>query len=267
MKHKNTWSTFIAVMAIAFAFIFLAKQQEALKSSEMTNSTSTTLEAKQVPSEASSTTTTLNPQRTTSSSTIYEFLESADGKAKWQVNKSSDGRVIAISGGLIPANSKSPDEALKFARKIAEKVGVPGEQIVASPVVLETTAVSTATQFDQEVAGYPVFGAFMKIFTRIPGGEVYYIANETRNVGEPILSTNYSFSDSQEIVRRKYSDRTGLVFENQPEKPVIYSTVIGQSELAWEAVIKISGPLYERRHLLVSAVSGKILKDTSLIQN
>ncbi len=254
-------------MAVAVAFIFFAEKQKTLNSKSTEDTAPTNLGAVPAETVSQAVTNTIKSPTTTTTVSISEYLKSIDPKAKWRINKADDGRVIAISGGMIPVDTKNQMEALKFAQTIAEKTGVPAAQITASEVVLESTPYSTAQQFDQEVSGYTVFGGFMKVFTRVPGGEVYYVANETRNLGEPKLTINYSVGEIQSIIREQYANRKGLKFESNPTKPVLFSTGPSQSELGWESTIEIAGPLYDRRHLVVSAVTGKILKDTSLIQH
>ncbi len=254
-------------MAVAVAFIFFAEKQKTLKTASSESITTTTIGAAPAEPVSQPSANTKTEQSNSNSLSISDYLKTIDPKANWRINKADDGRVIAISGGLIPVDTKNQMEALKFAQTIAEKTGVPAAQIIASEVVLDSTPYSTAQQFDQEVSGYSVFGGFMKVFTRVPGGEVYYVANETRNVGEPKLTINYSLGEIQAVVREEYANRKGLKFETSAAKPVLFSTGPSQSELGWESVIEIAGPLYDRRHLVVSAVTGKILKDTSLIQH
>ncbi len=200
---------------------------------------------------------------------LEKFLKELDPNADWRVNKTDTGRVTAISGALIQGQSDSteePEGLLKFAQQIAELTGVSGAQITVSTTRLEDTPETRAHQFDQEVEGYKVFGGYMKIFTRKSDNAIYYIANETRDVGEVDLRIKYTGPEAAQIALRAYSDKKGVVVDSVSGKPVIYpDQAIKQGELAWEVIVSIAGPLFDRRHLLISARSGQILKDVSLV--
>lgn len=198
---------------------------------------------------------------------LNQFLARFDKKAEWRINRGDNGQVIAFSGGLIEGISQSPEKELAFAREFAELTGVSGDQVIVSETKLEQTPYTEARQYDQEVGGYQVFGGYMKIFHRKSDGAVYYVANETRNVGDVDLRIRYSFADAKAAALRQHANKTGVVVENNPSKPVIYSSGPGHGELAWEVLIRIQGPLYDYRHLLVSAISGQILKDITLLKN
>ena len=197
---------------------------------------------------------------------LDQFLKKLDPKADWRVNRTDTGRVTAISGSLIQGYSESPEKLQEFAQQIAELTGVPGQQVVPSSTKLEDTPQTEARQFDQEVDGYKVFGGYMKIFTRKSDGSIYYVANETRDVGGVDLRIKYSGTEASQIALQAYSDKKGVVVESVSSKPVIFpNQALGHGELAWEVIIHIDRPLIDRRHLLISASSGQILKDVSLI--
>ncbi len=207
--------------------------------------------------------------QSTEPDSLDQFLKSLDPKADWRVNRADSGRVTAISGALIKGHSDSPEEPeglLKFAQQIAELTGVPGHQLAVSATVLEDTPETTGRQFDQEVEGYKVFGGYMKIFSRKSDGAIYYIANETRDVGEVDLRIKYTGPEASQIALRAYHEKQGVVVESLATKPVIYpDQALRQGELAWEVILLIKGPLFDRRDLLISARSGQILKDVTLV--
>ena len=197
---------------------------------------------------------------------LEQFLKKLDGKAEWRVNKTDSGRVTAISGALIAGHSDSPEKLQEFAQQISEVTGVPGHQIVPSKTLLQDTPETEARQFDQEVDGYKVFAGYMKIFTRKSDGAIYYIANETRDVGQVDLRIKYTGPEAAQIAVAAYAEKIGVVAESVSPKPVIYpDQASGNGELAWEVVLRIERPLFDRRHLLISAISGQILKDVTLV--
>lgn len=203
------------------------------------------------------------------SESLEEFLKRLDSQAQWRVNKTDTGRVVAISGALIQGHSdspKAPEGLLEFARQIVERTGVPGEQLRLSTVVLEDTPETIARQFDQEIEGHRVFGGYMKIFTRKVDGAIYYIANETRHIGEVDFRVRYAGPEASQMALRAYQGKNEVAIESLAIKPVIYpDQALKQGELAWEVILLISRPLFDRRHLLISARSGQILKDVSLV--
>lgn len=198
---------------------------------------------------------------------LNQFLARYDSKSKWRINRTDDNRVIAFSGGMIEGISDSEMKELAFAKEFAETTGVPGDQIIQSETKLEQTPYTEVRQYDQEVGGYLVLGGYMKVFHRKSDGAIYYVANETRNVGDVDLRIRYSFADAKATVLQRFAGKTGVVVENNPSRPVIFSERAGHGELAWETLVRIQGPLYDYRHVLVSAISGQILKDITLIKN
>ena len=218
-------------------------------------------------SGAGANTNTAANRNTASGDGLQQYLSKFDKNAKWRINRTDSGNVIAFSGGMIDGIDKLSAQELAFAQEIAELTGVPGEQIFVSETKLEDTPYTEAQQYDQEVGGYQVFGGYMKVFHKKPSGEIYYVANETKNVGDVDLRIKYSFADAKAVTLRRFANKTGVVVENNPTKPVIYPDRPGHGELAWEVLVRIQGPLYDYRHLLVSATSGQILKDITLIKN
>ncbi len=195
------------------------------------------------------------------------YLLKQDPNADWRVNRTDDGRVVAISGGFIKEDLSTPEKYQQFAENVAAMIGIPQAQLVASETNLDGGENTAIKQFDQELGEYKVFGSYMKVFTRNADGSVFYIANEVKETGEVDLRIKYSFSEVAGIVMKRYEGKKGLQIENSPQKPMVYVLQPGQSELAWEIVLKVEGPLYDRRHIMISATSGNLLKDISLLKN
>lgn len=198
---------------------------------------------------------------------LESFLVAMDPAGERFVSRNDNGRVTQISRLSIKGQSETPERMLDFARTVAEYAGTPPEQVVPSPTQLEDTPFSKAKQYDQEYEGYEVFGGYMKVFTKTSDGSVYFVANETKDVGDIDLRIKYSFEEAKSIALNKYADKDGESVTNNPSKPVIFNIRPGQSELAWEVQVQIQGPLFDRRHILISATSGMILKDITMLKN
>ncbi len=199
--------------------------------------------------------------------TLEQFLKRLDPKADWRVDKIETGRVISISGSMIKGYSETPEKMLSFTQTIAQLTGVPAQQMVLSDQQPDSPPESKITKYDQMVGDYKVFSSYIKIFTRDSDGSIYFVGNETRDVGTVDLRIQYNFQDVKEVALQRYANKRGAIVENSPTKPVIYSSVSGQGELAWEVVVFFEGPTFGRQHLLVSAASKTILKDVSLVEN
>ncbi len=197
---------------------------------------------------------------------LDQWLKKIDKDVKWRVNRNDKGRVLAISGGLIKKDLSSNEKALAFAREVAEQTGVTGQQIVLSNELLPTTEDTKAMQFDQEIDGYSVLGSFMKVFTRQSDGAVYYIANETMPLNQVDTQINYSLNQAQETVLNKFKSKQGVKIESATEKPVLYPMGSHHAELVWQMQVGIQGPLLDRRDILVSAKTGQIVRDITMIK-
>lgn len=204
-------------------------------------------------------------QNASSAPSMEEFLKKHDPEGEWKVSRTSDGRVIAASGGMIRNVRNSPEQNLQFVEEFNQTLGVPVNSMVPSSVQHDENPYSRIEQFDQKFGEYEVFGAYTKVFRRAADDSIFYIANETRPVGDVDLRIKYSLQDVREIVLQSYSGKT-VTIESSPGKPVVYAPTPGQGELTWQITLRVDRPLFDRRHLLVSASTGKIVKDTTLVK-
>lgn len=276
-QWKRMLASFCLVVFIGLSFIFLANKGEndhSLKTEEgpsvvdvlnaepevqLPNNSEPVAAVRQAASVSSDV-------KNHSVTNLDEWLKKIDKDVKWRVNRNDQGRVLAISGGLIKKDLSNNEKALAFAREVAEQTGVSAQQIVQSNEVLPATEDTKAMQFDQQIDGYSVLGGYMKVFTRQSDGAVYYIANETMPLQQVDTQINYSLNQVQETVLEKFKTKQGVKIESSGEKPVLFPMGPDHAELVWQMQVGIQGPLLDRRDILVSAKTGQIVRDITMIK-
>ena len=64
----------------------------------------------------------------------------------------------------------------------------------------------------------------------------------------------------------KFKSKQGVKIESATEKPVLYPMGSHHAELVWQMQVGIQGPLLDRRDILVSAKTGQIVRDITMIK-
>lgn len=278
----NQWKRVLAslffIFLVGVGFVFLASKGEKINHEQAEENTSVVDVLQAEPEESTpaqrqaasvseqavgAPSTTAKPN---SEKNIADWLKSFDQNANWRINRNDQGRVLAVSGGFIKKNMNTNEQALAFAQEFAEQTGVPAKQIVTSMQTLPSSEDSKVMQFDQEIDGYPVLGAYLKVFTRQTDGVVYYITNETQAFADISTEINYSLSQAQEKIAQIYSAKKGVKIESLGEKAVLYSSIPHQAELVWHLQVSVEGPLLDRRDVLVSAKTGQVVRDLTMMK-
>lgn len=207
-----------------------------------------------------------------SQSKWLELLESLDQGAAWKVRRDDRGRVILVTGGMFRLPEKGIKDSIAWAKKMAEYSGVPSDQIVDTGEMLPETDASRTYHYPQMYQGFVVSGAFINVFERKDDGAIYYTAMELADIGTPDLRQNISRAQAEEIGRDRFKQYSKVEVITNPDrpvdqKPVIVQTAPGQSELAWPVVVSLDGPGHDERLVMVSAVTGDVLRDIRVLNH
>lgn len=192
-------------------------------------------------------------------------LETAD----WKVRRNDRGRVTIVTGGMFRLPYAGIKDAISWARKLAELSGVPATQIVDNGEMLPQTDLGKTYHYPQGYDGYEVADSFINVFERGSDGAIYYTAMELSDIGTPDLSLNKTLAVAEGLGKQSLLENPKVKEVEviaRPNAPVIYSRVAGQSELAWRIVYQLS-PNHDERELMISAVTGKTLRDIRVLSH
>lgn len=198
---------------------------------------------------------------------LYDFLKKADPKANWTLTKNDRQKIVAIGGGVIVFPNQELNSKEAWVELLATWSGVPAEQLAKTEVALPETGFSRTLQYQQTYQGYDVDQGFIRLSERKADKALYFSQIELKDIGEPDLRIAFKADEAKSISLERFEDKKGVSIISAAEKPLIYVTQPGQSELVWRVVVKISGPLYDERSLIVSAKSGKVLVDVPSLLN
>jgi hypothetical protein len=195
---------------------------------------------------------------------LSEFLKQKDPSAHWMVHRNEMGVVTQISGGKIRLKDSSLRGTLEFAKNLMDSMGLDGSTIEPSRNKVPETESSRGFEFIQKVQNYEVDNGYIKVFFNKEDDSIYFVTNETKNLGEVDLRIDYRLNDAKKIALKKHSDKQGVSVAEAPRDPVVYNVSFGKSVLVWKIALEIKAPLPDRRLLLVSADDGSVVSDISL---
>ncbi|MFN7824531.1 MAG: hypothetical protein ACK5P6_04130 [Pseudobdellovibrionaceae bacterium] len=195
---------------------------------------------------------------------LSEFLKQKDPAAQWMVHRNEMGVVTQVSGGKIKLKDSTQKGTLDFARDLMNSMGLDGATLEFSKNKVPETETSRGFEFVQKVQDYEVDNGYLKVFFNKADDNIYFVTNETKNLGDVDLRIDYRLSDAKRIALKKHSDKQGVTVAEAPRDPVVYNVSMGKSVLVWKITLEIKSPLPDRRLLLVSASDGIVISDISL---
>jgi hypothetical protein len=274
MKQKQQSVFFFLMAVIAIAVYFFKSSKTESKQSENPSSSTPVVVSSTTPTLQSPTRPSANPKaasvpaaRETAAAKDFaelrSYLKGADPQAEWYLMQARQGYFKSFSGGLIHEDISTSEKALAFGRKIAVMVGVDPQQLIPAESSLPETADNRSMRLQQSVAGYPVFGSSMDIFTRKSDGAIYFLGSEIKPLNQVETRVASSYEMAKNVVSALYSGKT-FSFVREDSQPVILVTEAGQGELCWQIEIKITRPLFEKRLLFLSTNDLRVLQNLSL---
>jgi hypothetical protein len=197
---------------------------------------------------------------TVPNSRLEKKLLELDPQAQPKILRNEAGEVTTLRGFKIKSNN-----LLETAMQLATALGFDSSQLQESPNKLDGTPDSQASIFDQAYQGYQVYAGYIKTISKKPEGSIYFVANELKNVGDPDLRIDFDVFEAEQIALQKYPGKRNPRLGARPTKPLIFVLRPQVSELVWKLEISWDGPLVDRRQLMISAKSGLVLDDISMI--
>lgn len=198
---------------------------------------------------------------------LSERLKKWNPKGKWNFTRSPDKRVTTVSGSVLPGAGESVNSAMSLAQDIIEGLGIASNELIEGSEHLKSAdGEIEAYHFDQSVEGYVVDNGYIRTFIRPTDKAVYFVTNEIRDIGDVDTRISYRAQEAQAIALGLFKGKTGVVVDVFHDKPMIYNVRPGYSELVWKMEVKIAGPLYDRRLVMISTSSGRVVLDQSLLK-
>lgn len=195
---------------------------------------------------------------------LDSYIKELTKSDKTQILKGEQGQITMITGFALKPEQKGEEGVSQFAHNLVSQ----WENVTLQPVQkLESNPLSDTYMFKQETQGYEVENGYMKIFTKKDTGEIYIVNSEIKDIGEPDLRKAYTLEQAKEEAVRQHADKQGVKVAEALNQPVILNLAPGRSELVWKMTLEIDGPLKDRRQVMVSASSGKVVFDKTTVRH
>lgn len=184
------------------------------------------------------------------------------GNGEWKFIRNSDGKVMSISGGIIPSVGKDQGTALDFAKKIAPYFQVDSAQVIVrkDDKSFSQTALSKVYRFEQKVDNYKVYGAGVTLMASKKDDSAIMITTDLKEVKGLSLKAAESTSaeDFKSTVLNEFPSQQKTKITYIEPKPVIWANA-EPAELAWVYLVETNNKKMQRLRVLVGADSGKVL--------
>lgn len=196
---------------------------------------------------------------------VLALFQSLDPNSDWTVHRNDQGSITQISGGKIQLQQKSPESRLNFARQVVAAMGLESESLDFSSTQLEETSLSRSYQMSHYAEGYEVLNSYLKIFETQKDDSIYFVTNETKNVGAVDTRIDVPFERALSLAESLFSDKSGVVVQSGSPKPLVYNVAPGESYLVWKLIADIQAPLIDKREVFVSTRDGRVIRNESIV--
>lgn len=205
-------------------------------------------------------------EKKTLAESVRAVLAAYDKSINWNFHQDGHENIFSIFGGLIPHILDSQPRTLAFARSITEALGFERDQIFldADMAAYNLNPHSTTYNFKQQFEGFEVYNSYLRLFGRKEDGGVYYINNELKDVGQPVLDFRVTQSEAVNALHSIYP-QYGVSVEQSSSKPLLLVLKPGVSELVWKLIVRVQGAEKDRREILISANTASVLQNESLV--
>jgi Zn-dependent metalloprotease len=200
-------------------------------------------------------------------SNVLALFQSLDPKSEWTVHRNEQGYITQISGGKIQLEQKGPESRLNFAKQIVAAMGIESENLDFSSTQLQETSLSRPYQISHFVEDYEVLNSYLKIFESRKDNAIYFVTNETKNLGPVDTRIDVSLDRAVGLANTAFADKSGVVVQSAAQKPVVYNVSPGESYLVWKLIVDIQAPLVDKREVFVSTKDGRIIRNESIVIN
>lgn len=198
--------------------------------------------------------------RETELSSLQKFLQSKDENASWNIQTHPDGRPSHILGGRIQSNNLQD-----LLREVAPLMGVRSEDLRARSSD-DPSPVSNSAELFQFYSRYRVYGSTVKAFSNPKTQEAYHIVSDLRPLEEVDIRINFNRTEAGELARKTLG--TAEVNSiNISQEPLVFGTDPRNNQLVWRVFILSEKPRYQSREILVSASSGAIVSNKSMLKH
>lgn len=194
-------------------------------------------------------------------SELEKFLSAFPAKKSFQIQKDRKGKPVLISGGQFQVPK---EQELEFVSGLLRSMGIPENQIQKSTKDTPPTSLSETSQYDQAIENYPVDQGFVRIFRKQKDQSIYYVMLEAKTFDDLDLRIKVTADEARVISGKLYQTYTGVETRLLSETAVVVE--YPSPQLAWKVLVKTKSPQVQERQIQVSASTGKVLANFSLIK-
>lgn len=198
-------------------------------------------------------------------SNVLALFQSLDPKSDWTVHRNEQGYITQISGGKIQLQQKGRESRVNFAKQVVSAMGLDSENLDFSSTQLQDTALSRSYHISHFVEDYEVLNSYLKMFEAQKDDAIYFVTNETKNVGPVDTRIDVPLDRAIGIARALFADKSGVVVQSASEKPLVYNVRPAESYLVWKLIVDIQSPLVDKREVFVGTRDGRIIRNESII--
>lgn len=196
-------------------------------------------------------------------SQILNKLNKQDHQGEWKWNQNRFG-LTTFMEGITPIRVDNVDAATEFMQNIFQNTKL-AQQLQLSQE--ETHDIPSKSEdyvyhWDQTIGTLKIFNSYVKIFGRTEDGFVYFILKNTKNIVSINKTITVSSDQARNIIETQYPSVNQITVQPINE---VYVNEDNTAELSWRCTLLRNN--LDRRLILISALSGNILYDQSLVKN